>query len=231
MWFLVILLVFFRIFILSEKIKIPLASLSFTISHIYREGNACADWLANFGAQSYIFQEHPLNNLPTPLRGMICLEKLGLPYIHHAWCFVLMYVLLNVFMVCVGMLRHPGFWGLMVILCCFFMLFWGVRGELVMFYGFLGVLSWCQVPFQLRCVYLMLRGVFSNLIHYFNYYVYKLVNVGFTIYMISYCLSIMGHIMRFLLFLCMWSWRICFTLPLLMVGTIPRIGLLFQRFS
>ncbi|KAI0519357.1 hypothetical protein KFK09_006801 [Dendrobium nobile] len=47
-------------------------------------GNACADWLANFGAQSDIFQEHPLNNLPTPLRGMISLDKLGLPYIRHA---------------------------------------------------------------------------------------------------------------------------------------------------
>ncbi|KAI0519354.1 hypothetical protein KFK09_006798 [Dendrobium nobile] len=66
-----------------RKIKMALARLSFTISHIYREGNACADWLANFGAQSDIFQEHPLNNLPTPLRGMISLDKLGLPYIRH----------------------------------------------------------------------------------------------------------------------------------------------------
>ncbi|XP_028552511.1 uncharacterized protein LOC114580138 [Dendrobium catenatum] len=66
-----------------RKIKMALSMLTFTTSHICREGNACADWLDNFGAQSEIFQEHLLNNLPIPLRGMITLDKIGLPYIRH----------------------------------------------------------------------------------------------------------------------------------------------------
>ncbi|KAI0529357.1 hypothetical protein KFK09_001905 [Dendrobium nobile] len=64
-----------------RKIKMALPRLNFTISHIYHEGNACADWLANFGAQSEVFQEHPMNNLLIPLRSMITLDKIGLPYI------------------------------------------------------------------------------------------------------------------------------------------------------
>ncbi|KAI0527418.1 hypothetical protein KFK09_003018 [Dendrobium nobile] len=35
-----------------RKIKMTLSMLTFNISHIYREGNVCVDWLANFGSQS-----------------------------------------------------------------------------------------------------------------------------------------------------------------------------------
>ncbi|XP_020676828.1 uncharacterized protein LOC110095571 [Dendrobium catenatum] len=66
-----------------RKINNCLANLNYTISHVFREGNACADWLAKFGSHSGVFQEHNLNNLPVPLSGMICMDKLGLPYIRH----------------------------------------------------------------------------------------------------------------------------------------------------
>ncbi|KAI0507871.1 hypothetical protein KFK09_013999 [Dendrobium nobile] len=46
-------------------------------------GNACADWLANFGAGSEILLEHPLSQIPVPLKGLIMLDKSGLPYIRH----------------------------------------------------------------------------------------------------------------------------------------------------
>ncbi|KAI0516512.1 hypothetical protein KFK09_009188 [Dendrobium nobile] len=46
-----------------KKIRMTLSLLNVTISHIYREGNACADWLANFGAYSDNFLKHPMFDL------------------------------------------------------------------------------------------------------------------------------------------------------------------------
>ncbi|XP_020680467.2 uncharacterized protein LOC110098095 [Dendrobium catenatum] len=66
-----------------RKIRMALSLLNFTISHIYREGNACADWLANFGAESENFLEYSVYDIPVPLKGMIILDKTGLPYIRH----------------------------------------------------------------------------------------------------------------------------------------------------
>ncbi|PKU68408.1 Putative ribonuclease H protein [Dendrobium catenatum] len=67
-----------------KKVKMALYMLNFDISHIYYEGNVCAVWLANYGSQSDIVQELLVNNLPPPLRGMINLDKKGIPYIRHA---------------------------------------------------------------------------------------------------------------------------------------------------
>ncbi|KAI0529416.1 hypothetical protein KFK09_001965 [Dendrobium nobile] len=58
-----------------RKIKMMMSELSCFISHIYREGNVCADWLAKYGAQSSIFQNFSVINLPPPLKGMILLDK------------------------------------------------------------------------------------------------------------------------------------------------------------
>ncbi|XP_020675937.1 uncharacterized protein LOC110094932 [Dendrobium catenatum] len=57
-----------------RKIKMALSLLNFTISHIYREGNECADWLANFGAESENFLEHLVYEIPVPLKGMVIVD-------------------------------------------------------------------------------------------------------------------------------------------------------------
>ncbi|KAI0491562.1 hypothetical protein KFK09_025822 [Dendrobium nobile] len=66
-----------------RKIKSMMSDLSCVISHIYREGNACADWLAKYWAQSTILQNLSVINLPSPLKGMIQIDKVGFPYILH----------------------------------------------------------------------------------------------------------------------------------------------------
>ncbi|PKU77873.1 hypothetical protein MA16_Dca005705 [Dendrobium catenatum] len=51
------------------------------MTHIFREGNACADWLAKLGCQCASFKEFEASNMPAFLRGLVKLDKLGLPYI------------------------------------------------------------------------------------------------------------------------------------------------------
>lgn len=69
-------------FYIIRKINTLLAKLNFTASHVFREGNQCADWLARFGAHSGIF----FGSQPELLTcfsycGMIRLDKLGFPFI------------------------------------------------------------------------------------------------------------------------------------------------------
>ncbi|XP_028555986.1 uncharacterized protein LOC114580995 [Dendrobium catenatum] len=71
-----------------RKIKLMMSELSCFISHIYREGNACADWLAKYGAQSSIFQNLSVINLPSPLKGMIQLDKFFLVWMRIFWYWV-----------------------------------------------------------------------------------------------------------------------------------------------
>ncbi|XP_028557265.1 uncharacterized protein LOC114581388 isoform X2 [Dendrobium catenatum] len=66
-----------------RKIRMMLGEMSYKISHIYREGNVCADWLAKTDAQSICFQEFSIRDFPSPLKGMVSLDKAGLPYFCH----------------------------------------------------------------------------------------------------------------------------------------------------
>lgn len=70
-------------FYLIRKIKQHLSTINFTISHVYREANACADWLAKFGCQLEGFQNLDIYNLNPFLKGLINLDKTALPYIRH----------------------------------------------------------------------------------------------------------------------------------------------------
>ncbi|PKU70188.1 Putative ribonuclease H protein [Dendrobium catenatum] len=70
-------------FYLIRKIKQSLSTFNFYISHIYREANCCADWLANLGCTLDYFQELNINSLDPMLKGMITLDKAALPYIRH----------------------------------------------------------------------------------------------------------------------------------------------------
>ncbi|PKU62685.1 hypothetical protein MA16_Dca028238 [Dendrobium catenatum] len=66
-----------------RKIRNLLSLLNFKISHIFREGNVCANWLANKGAQLADYEEIDILNLDTSFRGMISVDKAALPHIRH----------------------------------------------------------------------------------------------------------------------------------------------------
>ncbi|PKU83073.1 Putative ribonuclease H protein [Dendrobium catenatum] len=65
-----------------RKIKCLLDGLNFSLNHIFREGNACADFLATKGGQINSVEEFSNITLPQQLRGLVRLDKLGIPYIH-----------------------------------------------------------------------------------------------------------------------------------------------------
>ncbi|KAL0928315.1 hypothetical protein M5K25_000189 [Dendrobium thyrsiflorum] len=69
------------LFYLIREIKHLLNMANCNMSHVYREGNACADWLANFGCNLSCFTEFSTDNLPLPVKGMIRLDKLNMPYL------------------------------------------------------------------------------------------------------------------------------------------------------
>jgi len=51
----------------------------FFVSHIYREGNACADGLANFGLTLSSLDLYWFSDVPTFLRGEYIRNRLGMP--------------------------------------------------------------------------------------------------------------------------------------------------------
>jgi len=53
-------------------------SMAFMVTHIYREGNHCADKLANIGltSQTFTWWDH----MPTQIGGDFTRNRLGLPY-------------------------------------------------------------------------------------------------------------------------------------------------------
>ena len=58
-----------------------LASMNVSISHVYREGNIAADWLANIGMKSGKCLYFDCTNLPKRLRGIVRIDRCGLPCI------------------------------------------------------------------------------------------------------------------------------------------------------
>ncbi|PKU78122.1 Putative ribonuclease H protein [Dendrobium catenatum] len=68
-------------FYLLRKVKNRIKEMNVTISHIYREGNGCADWLANWGSTLHDFVELNISNLDPVLRGILRSDKACLPYV------------------------------------------------------------------------------------------------------------------------------------------------------
>ncbi|PKU78490.1 hypothetical protein MA16_Dca015771 [Dendrobium catenatum] len=66
-----------------RKIRDILLTLNFRISHIYREGNMCADWLARKGAHLVEYEEIDILNLDISFKGMILVDKVALPNFRH----------------------------------------------------------------------------------------------------------------------------------------------------
>ncbi|KAL0911929.1 hypothetical protein M5K25_017867 [Dendrobium thyrsiflorum] len=72
-------------FYLIKNIKHFISKLSSFYSHIHREGNAAADWLARFGGHLNMFQEFDARTFPQQLRGIANLDKYGLPNIRNGF--------------------------------------------------------------------------------------------------------------------------------------------------
>ncbi|PKU77475.1 Putative ribonuclease H protein [Dendrobium catenatum] len=68
-------------FYIMRKIKSLMAGLNFSLVHIFREGNACADFLAKKGSLLDDVEAFSSINIPQQLCGLVRLDKLGLPYI------------------------------------------------------------------------------------------------------------------------------------------------------
>ncbi|PKU71529.1 Putative ribonuclease H protein [Dendrobium catenatum] len=64
-----------------REIKGMLSHMDYVISHIGREGNACADFLARLGDGLAALTYFDNSNIPVLLRGLIRLDKDGLPYL------------------------------------------------------------------------------------------------------------------------------------------------------
>ncbi|PKU59032.1 hypothetical protein MA16_Dca025565 [Dendrobium catenatum] len=70
-----------QFFYIIRKIRMALSTLNYTIKHIFREGNTCADCMAKLGSRLEEDMEFGIDNLPHILKGLVNLDKIGLPYI------------------------------------------------------------------------------------------------------------------------------------------------------
>lgn len=68
--------------ILSRITKI-ISSMNVKVTHLFREGNSAADWLANDALKRRMSQEIRVENLPIHVRKIAYLDKHGLPYIRN----------------------------------------------------------------------------------------------------------------------------------------------------
>ncbi|PKU63199.1 Putative ribonuclease H protein [Dendrobium catenatum] len=71
----------FETFYIIKDIKRMLSHLDYKISHIWREGNSATDFLAKTGSKLDHLTLFHNNNIPFLLKGIINLDKTGLPYI------------------------------------------------------------------------------------------------------------------------------------------------------
>ncbi|KAL6558461.1 hypothetical protein OROMI_018811 [Orobanche minor] len=70
------------------KIRGFKAKMEIKLSHIFREGNAVADYLANHGCEHGGFDNHDISNLKGKICGLIRLDKMSYPYIRIRTKFV-----------------------------------------------------------------------------------------------------------------------------------------------
>ncbi|KAL0923148.1 hypothetical protein M5K25_007196 [Dendrobium thyrsiflorum] len=92
------------------NIKQLLRSLNVKISHIHREGNACADWFANVGSKLQRLMDFSYSELSNIIKGLIRLDKGGLPYIKGILAVALYGYSLPHFEGSDAMLGIPEFW-------------------------------------------------------------------------------------------------------------------------
>ncbi|KAI0530933.1 hypothetical protein KFK09_000481 [Dendrobium nobile] len=73
-----------KYFYTMREIKQCLSTINFSITHIYREANYAAYFLANFGCNLLEFREFMGPALPTSIDGITRLDCLGLPYVRSS---------------------------------------------------------------------------------------------------------------------------------------------------
>ncbi|KAL6536656.1 hypothetical protein OROMI_026237 [Orobanche minor] len=71
-----------------SKIRDFRGSIEIHFSHIFREGNAVADWLANHGCDRKDFFLHDVFSISGKLLGLIKLDKMSYPYIRSKKTFI-----------------------------------------------------------------------------------------------------------------------------------------------
>ncbi|KAL6558442.1 hypothetical protein OROMI_018792 [Orobanche minor] len=71
-----------------SKIRDFRDSIEIRFSHIFREGNAVADWLANHGCDRKDFFLHDVFSISGKLLGLIKLDKMSYPYIRSTKTFI-----------------------------------------------------------------------------------------------------------------------------------------------
>ncbi|PKU67569.1 hypothetical protein MA16_Dca018872 [Dendrobium catenatum] len=70
-------------FYINRKIKKILNVMKFKISHFFREGNGCANWLANKGSYLAGYEELDTLNLDHSLKVMLLLDNASMPHIRY----------------------------------------------------------------------------------------------------------------------------------------------------
>ncbi|PKU59245.1 Putative ribonuclease H protein [Dendrobium catenatum] len=70
-------------FYIIRKIKLLLKDMKFEISHIFREGNGCAYWLAKKGAYLNDYEEVDTLNLDTAFKGLLMMDISALPHVRY----------------------------------------------------------------------------------------------------------------------------------------------------
>ncbi|PKU79138.1 hypothetical protein MA16_Dca000482 [Dendrobium catenatum] len=83
-----------------RKIKILMEGLNCTLVHIFREGNACANFLAKKGCLINGMKEFSSINLPQQLKGLVRLKKLGMPYILVLFSVIFLLLILSFVFYC-----------------------------------------------------------------------------------------------------------------------------------
>lgn len=68
-----------NVFYLVKRISALLKIFEYKISHIFREGNKCVDWLANNGAYLLNIMNYDNNFYPSKLRGFVKMDLLVSP--------------------------------------------------------------------------------------------------------------------------------------------------------
>ncbi|XP_028556786.1 uncharacterized protein LOC114581221 [Dendrobium catenatum] len=72
-----------EVFYIARAIKQLMVSIHIDYSHVLKDGNASARWLALFGAHIYGSNDFVKPNYPMPLSGLIRLDKISLPYVKN----------------------------------------------------------------------------------------------------------------------------------------------------
>ncbi|GLT71799.1 hypothetical protein SLA2020_437920 [Shorea laevis] len=61
-----------------EEVLFLISGLNIRVNHVFREGNQAADWLSKCGSAG-ITQDYNSTNLPKDLKGILRVDKCGLP--------------------------------------------------------------------------------------------------------------------------------------------------------